>query len=78
MRTSTLTDSPKANRAPQRVRNELRFRQLTVTAKTNVADSFWRIEFSGEDLAGFISPGFDDHIKVFSPMPAAVRYIYRK
>jgi len=32
-----------------------------------VADSFWRIEFSGEDLAGFISPGFDDHIKVFFP-----------
>lgn len=62
-----LTDSHKVNRAPQRVRNELRFRQLTVTAKTNVADSFWRIEFGGEDLAGFISPGFDDHIKVFFP-----------
>lgn len=62
-----LTDSHKASRAPQRVRNELRFRQLTVTAKTKVADIFWRIEFSGEDLAGFTSPGFDDHIKVFFP-----------
>lgn len=62
-----MTDALKASRAPTRVRNELRFRQLTVTAKTRVADSFWRIDFNGEDLAGFISPGFDDHIKVFFP-----------
>lgn len=62
-----MSDSFNVSRAPQRVGNELRFRQLTVTAKTKVADSFWRIEFGGEDLAGFISPGFDDHIKVFFP-----------
>ncbi|WP_449758124.1 siderophore-interacting protein [Erwinia persicina] len=61
------TDSVKASRAPQRVRNELRFRQLTVTGKTRVAESFWRIDFGGEDLSGFTSPGFDDHIKVFFP-----------
>ena len=62
-----LTDSAKASRVPQRVRNELRFRQLTVTAKSRTADRFWRIDFSGDDLAGFTSPGFDDHIKVFFP-----------
>lgn len=62
-----MTDTSKGSRVPQRVRNELRFRQLTVTAKTLVADRFWRVDFSGEDLAGFNSPGFDDHIKVFFP-----------
>lgn len=56
-----------SSRAPQRVRNELRFRHITVTSKINIANHFWRVEFSGDDLAGFTSPGFDDHIKVFFP-----------
>jgi ferric-chelate reductase (NADPH) len=55
------------SRAPQRVRTELRFRHIKVASKTKVADSFWRIVFSGSDLAGFNSAGFDDHIKVFFP-----------
>lgn len=55
------------SRAPQRVRNELRFRHITVASKTLVASEFWRITFHGSDLAGFHSPGFDDHIKVFFP-----------
>ncbi|MEE3649923.1 MULTISPECIES: siderophore-interacting protein [unclassified Brenneria] len=56
-------------RAPQRVRNELRFRHISVANKTRVADSFWRIQFTGADLMGFNSPGFDDHIKLFFPDP---------
>ncbi|WP_228397927.1 siderophore-interacting protein [Limnobaculum xujianqingii] len=55
------------SRAPQRVRNELRFRSITVTNKTSIADRFWRIDFASSDLAGFVSSGFDDHIKVFFP-----------
>ena len=55
------------SRAPQRVRNELRFRHITVASKTLIANAFWRINFRGSDLAGFHSPGFDDHIKVFFP-----------
>ena len=54
-------------RLPQRVRNTLRFRQIHVVSKTKIAGKFWRIRFSGTDLAGFTSPGFDDHIKVFFP-----------
>ncbi|WP_370584675.1 siderophore-interacting protein [Pantoea sp. SM3640] len=54
-------------RTPQRVRNELRFRHIQVASKTRIAGKFWRIRFSGSDLAGFTSPGFDDHIKVFFP-----------
>lgn len=60
----------RTGRAPRRVRNELRFRPVEVIAKTFIANSFYRIEFGGEALAGFTSPGFDDHIKVFFPDPA--------
>nr|WP_314985496.1 siderophore-interacting protein [uncultured Pantoea sp.] len=54
-------------RLPQRIRNELRFRHIQVASKTNIAGKFWRIRFTGSDLAGFTSQGFDDHIKVFFP-----------
>lgn len=54
-------------RLPERVRNELRFRCIHVATKTRIADKFWRIVFTGDDLLGFNSHGFDDHIKVFFP-----------
>jgi len=56
-----------SERAPRRVRNELRFRHISVVSKTLIAGEFWRIVFNGSDLAGFNSPSFDDHIKVFFP-----------
>lgn len=63
-----LSEQKESNsRAPQRVRNELRFRPVTVVNKTKVANIFWRITFTGSELAGFQSPGFDDHIKLFFP-----------
>lgn len=52
---------------PQRVRNIPKFRTLTVQQKQLVAEQFWRITFQSEDLAGFNSPGTDDHIKLFFP-----------
>lgn len=55
------------HRLPRRVRNELRFRQITVASKIRVAGCFWRIAFTGNDLDGFNSPSFDDHIKLFFP-----------
>lgn len=71
-RKGRVTLSLSANpRTPQRVRNELRFRHIEVVSKTRVAGHFWRIRFSGSDLAGFTSPGFDDHIKVFFPVEGA-------
>ncbi len=56
---------PSGRMVPSRVRNELRFRSLTVAAKQQITDKFWRITFSGTDLKGFNSPGTDDHIKCF-------------
>ncbi|WBM72625.1 siderophore-interacting protein [Buttiauxella sp. WJP83] len=52
---------------PQRVKNDLKFRQLTVKSKETVAGCFYRIVFSSPELAGFTSRGFDDHVKVFFP-----------
>ncbi|MBT0727897.1 siderophore-interacting protein [Rosenbergiella australiborealis] len=52
---------------PHRVRNELKFRTLTVSDKQQVAGQFWRVTFQSEALAGFDSPGSDDHIKLFFP-----------
>lgn len=60
------TDLPAAN-LPVRVKNELVFRDLTVKRTENLAGCFKRIVLGGEDLKGFTSRGFDDHIKLFFP-----------
>ncbi|XBS71694.1 siderophore-interacting protein [Acerihabitans sp. KWT182] len=52
---------------PVRVKNELKFRTITVKRCQGVFGCYRRIVFTGEALSGFISPGFDDHIKVFFP-----------
>ncbi len=56
-------------RYPQRVRNELRFRELIVLRVERISAGFQRIVLGGEALDGFISLGFDDHTKVFFPEP---------
>ncbi|MCG8708235.1 siderophore-interacting protein [Brenneria sp. 4F2] len=63
------SNQEKNSRIPQRVRNELRIRPVEVVGKQKIADRFYRIEFTGEALAGFTSLGFDDHTKVFFPDP---------
>lgn len=54
-------------RYPQRVRNDLRFRELNVLRVERVSAGFQRIVLGGEALEGFTSRGFDDHSKVFFP-----------
>ncbi|MGV4182620.1 siderophore-interacting protein, partial [Citrobacter braakii] len=48
------------SRYPQRVRNELRFRELTVLRVERIGQAFQRIVLGGEALDGFVSQGFDD------------------
>ncbi len=65
-----MTDSAQRKaqiKYPARVRNELSFRQLTVSESRRIASCFQRITVVGADLEGFKSPGFDDHIKLFFP-----------
>lgn len=58
---------PTNNRTAQRVRHELRFRHLTVVSVQKISPHMMRITLGGADLAGFNSPGFDDHVKIFFP-----------
>nr|WP_318384326.1 siderophore-interacting protein [uncultured Enterobacter sp.] len=59
----------KNHRYPQRVRNELRFRELTVLRVERISAGFQRIVLGGDALAGFSSKGFDDHTKIFFAQP---------
>lgn len=61
------TTSSTPDRTPRRVRHELRFRQLTVQAVQRLTPHLVRVTLGGEQLAGFHSPGFDDHAKIFFP-----------
>ncbi len=54
---------------PQRVRHALRFRHLQVQAVDWLSPRFVRVTLAGEQLDGFTSPGFDDHVKLFFPDP---------
>ena len=64
---STSSASTAPDRMPRRVRHDLRFRRLTVKTARRVTPHLIRITLAGDDLAGFTSPGFDDHAKIFFP-----------
>jgi len=53
-------------RAPRRVRHQPRRRALTVKAVEPIAAHMIRVTLTG-DLEGFLSLGFDDHVKLFFP-----------
>lgn len=52
-----------------RHRHELKFRKLTVKETSYITPNMIRILFEGDDLADFVSLGFDDHVKLFIPTP---------
>jgi NADPH-dependent ferric siderophore reductase len=53
-------------RAPRRVRHQPRRRTLTIKNVETIAAHMIRITLTG-DLEGFVSLGFDDHVKLFFP-----------
>lgn len=57
------------DRNPRRVRHTLAFRNLEVAAVARVTPHLMRVTLRGDELAGFTSMGFDDHVKVFFPDP---------
>ena len=58
-----MNDAPRV----ERVRHETRRRKLTVVRVEPLPPKMVRIVLSGEELRGFTSLGFDDHVKVFFP-----------
>ena len=58
-------NSPTTLRRVERVRHELKRRNLTVTHVEQLTPNFRRVTFADESLGDFVSASFDDHIKVF-------------
>lgn len=54
-------------RAPRRVRHELKRRLAEVSRVEPLSPSMVRVHLAGDDLKGFASAGFDDHVKLFFP-----------
>jgi NADPH-dependent ferric siderophore reductase len=55
------------DRSVERVRHELRLRLLDVLAVEHVTPHAVRVTLGGEQIKGFVSKGFDDHVKLFVP-----------
>jgi NADPH-dependent ferric siderophore reductase len=56
-----------------RVRHDTKRRRLTVVHVDRLAPKMVRVVLRGEDLRGFSSLGFDDHMKLFFPMGSGSR-----
>lgn len=56
-----MTDLPQVSR----VRHELKRRQLSVSRVERLGSNMVRVALKGDELQGFNSLGFDDHVKVF-------------
>ena len=52
-----------SRRRVERVRHELRRREVQVLRVQTLGAEFVRVVFGGESLADFVSLGFDDHVK---------------
>lgn len=63
------TSTPGQDLTPLRIRHPLRFRLLDVVAVQPLSAHLTRITLAGDDLDGFVSAGFDDHVKLFFPDP---------
>ena len=55
----------------RRVRHELVRREANVVRTRHLSPRLLRVTLGGPELAGFTSLGFDDHVKLFFPDPAA-------
>ena len=64
-RQNRFMNSPTTLRRVERVRHELKRRELTVKAVESLTPHFRRITFVDDSLSDFVSASFDDHIKVF-------------
>lgn len=56
-------------RPVERVKHALRFRLLRAAEIIDLTPTLRRVVLEGEGLAGFVSLGFDDHVKLFPPGP---------
>lgn len=55
---------------PQRMRHPIRMRMLQVKRVADLSPTMRRITLEGDDLEGFLSASFDDHVKLLMPHAA--------
>lgn len=67
--TMTLINKISPDKTPQRIRHETRLRVLEVQAVQHLTPHMLRVTLTGDELEGFISPGYGDHIKIFFSPP---------
>lgn len=60
------------DRTPKRHRHAVRLRTLDVARVEKLSRSMIRIVLTGPELEGFVSLGFDDHVKMFFPAPGEI------
>jgi NADPH-dependent ferric siderophore reductase len=65
--------TPHAHLAVTRVRHPLKIRLVEVLRIAPLTPHLIRITLGGDDLRGFVSASFDDHVKVFFPAPGAAK-----
>ena len=63
------TETAIADRTPKRHRYAVKLRCLDVSRVEKLSRSMVRIVLTGPELEGFASLGFDDHVKMFFPLP---------
>ncbi len=68
----TAAPSPNPSRV-QRVRHELKRRDVHVARVEAISPHFLSITFAGESLADFLSASFDDHVKFMLDVPGGER-----
>lgn len=68
-----MSTSPVTERTIERIRHETRSRLLEVKTVEYLTPNMVRVMLAGSDLEGFVSAGFDDHVKVFFPSPGESR-----
>lgn len=66
-----MATAPSSPRRVQRVRHELRRRELQVLRVQPLGEHFVAITFGGPELDGFTSLSFDDHVKFMLEHPGA-------
>lgn len=69
---NTTHDQPHST---NRVRHELRLRELEVRRLQHLTPQMLRVTLAGEQLRGFHSAAPDDHVKVFFPEPGQDRAV---
>lgn len=60
-------------RLPKRQRHKVALRRLDVLRVTDLSPSMRRVTLGGPELEGFVSLGFDDHVKMFFAVPGETK-----